>query len=77
MLFNDEPGLLEETQVARDAGLREAENAGQFLDVEAVLVEHAQQAEARLVAKQPVESGRAFHIYKSICSDANSQVRAE
>ena len=41
--------------MARDPGLREAENAGQLGDVEAIARQHAQQAEARLVAEQAEE----------------------
>ena len=61
--FDDEAGVLQQAEVARDARLGQAENAGQFLDVETVLVEHAQQAQPGLVAEQPVERGRLFHIY--------------
>ena len=49
--------------MARHARLREAEDAGQLLDVEAVLVEHAQQPQPGLVPQQAVERGRLFHIY--------------
>jgi hypothetical protein len=49
--------------VARDAGLRQPEDAGELLDVEAVLVEHAQQPQPGLVSQQAVERGRLFHIY--------------
>ena len=49
--------------MARHARLREAEDAGQLLDVEPVLVEHPQQPQPGLVAQQPVERGRLFHIY--------------
>ena len=49
--------------MARHARLREPEDAGQLLDVEAIVVEHAEQPQPGLVAQQPVERGRVFHIY--------------
>ncbi len=62
-LFRDEAGVLQETEVSGHAGLREAEDAGQLRDVQALGREDAQQAQARFVAQQAVERGRLFHIY--------------
>ena len=62
-LFDDELRFLEQAEMARHARLREAEDAGQLLDVEPVLVEHAQQPQPGLVPQQPIERGRLFHIY--------------
>ena len=42
-------------------GLGDAENAGQLADVEAVLRQHAQQAEAGAVGQQAEEGGSALH----------------
>ena len=64
-LLHDEAGLLEEAEVPRDAGLREAENAGQLLDVEAVAGEDPQEAEPRVVAQETMERGGLFHIHQS------------
>ena len=50
--------------MARDPGLREAEDAGELGDVEPVAREHPQQAKPRLVAQQAKERGGLFHIYK-------------
>ncbi len=60
----DQPGVLEQAEMARDPGLREAEDAGQLGDVEAVAREHAEQAQPGLVAEQAKERGGVFHIYK-------------
>src|SRR5439155_20756952 len=68
-LFGHEPGLLEEPEVARDARLREAEDAGQLGDVQAFFRQDAQEPQPGLVAEQPVERGDLFHIYKSTCID--------
>ena len=62
-LLADQPGVLEQAEVARHAGLRQAEDAGQLGDVEAIPRQHPQQAEPRLVAEQAEEGGRLFHIY--------------
>ena len=62
-------GVLEQAQVARHPGLRQAEDAGQFRDVEAVQAERPQQPQPRRVAED-AESGRdLIDIYKSICDD--------
>jgi len=63
-LFDHQPGLFQQAQVPRDPGLRQAENAGQLLDVEAVLLEDAQQPKPGLIAEQAIEGGRVFHIYQ-------------
>jgi len=55
--------------VARDARLREAEDAGQLGDVQAFFRQDAQEPQPGLVAEQPVERGDLFHIYKSTCID--------
>ena len=62
-LLADQTGVFQQAEVARDAGLREAEDAGQLGDVEAVARQHAQQPEPRFVAQQAEERGRLFHIY--------------
>ena len=49
--------------MARDAGLRQTEDAGQLVDVEAVPGQDAQQAEAGFVAEQPVEGRGLLHIH--------------
>ena len=49
----------------RDARLRQAEDAGELGDVQALAAQDAQQAQPRLVAEQPVERRRLTHIYKS------------
>ena len=59
----DEPGLLEEPEVARDARLRHAKDARELGDVEAILGEHAEQPEPRGVAEQPKQGGCALHAY--------------
>ena len=61
--FGDEPGLLEEAQVARDAGLGEPEHAGQLRDVQPLPREHAEQTQARLVTQQTVQGRHRLHIY--------------
>ena len=62
----DEAGLLEHSQVTRDAGLREAEHAGELADVEPVLRQHTQEPEPRFVAQETEQRRRILHIYKSI-----------
>ena len=54
-LFGDQARVFEQAQVARDARLREAQDAGQLRDVQPVAGEDAQEAQPRLVAEQPVE----------------------
>src|SRR6185295_7669661 len=63
-LLLDEAALLEEAQVTRDAGLGDAEDRGQLADVQPLLLEEAQDAQAGFVAQQPEEGGRRFHISK-------------
>ena len=41
----------------------EAEDAGELLDVEPVLVQHTQQPQAGFIAQQTIERGLRFHIY--------------
>ena len=64
-LLDDQPGFLEEPEVPRHARLRQPQDAGELLDVEAVLVEHPQQPQPGLVPEQTVQRGRRFHIYQS------------
>src|SRR6185503_5347660 len=68
-LLADQPGVLEHAEVARYARLRQAEHAGELGDVEALARQHSQQAQARLVAKQPIQRRRLFHIYESTFID--------
>ncbi len=75
-LFGHEPGLLEEPEVARDARLREAEDAGELGDVQAFFRQHAQEPQPGLIAEQPVERRGLSHIYKSTCIDVKMQVAA-
>ena len=65
-LLGDQAGVLEQAEVARDAGLGEAEHGGELGDVEALPGQHPQQAEPDVFAEQPVERGGLIHIYKSI-----------
>ena len=72
-LLADQPGVLQQAEMPRDARLRQAEDAGQLGDVQALAREHPQQAQPRLVAEQPVERRRLLHIYKSTCIDVRMQ----
>src|SRR5690606_12632887 len=65
----DEPCVLEEFQVPRDAGLREAKNRGQFTHVQPLETQNPQQTEPRLATKQPVQGGGVAHIYESTSVD--------
>jgi hypothetical protein len=64
-LLADQPGVLEQPEMTRDAGLGQAEDAGELGDVEAVRRQHAQEPEARLVAEEAEERRRVLHIHKS------------
>src|SRR5689334_13854895 len=69
-LLGDQARILEQAEVPRHAGLREAQDAGQLGDVEALAREHPQQPQPRLVAEQPVQRRGFFHIYKSTFDDS-------
>ena len=69
LLLDDEAGVLQQPEMARDARLRQAEDAGELGDVQPLARQHAQQAQPRLVAEQPVERRGLLHIYKSTCID--------
>ena len=49
------------------------QDAGEFLDVEPVLHEHAQQAQPGLIPQQPVERRHRFHIYECRLLDERMQ----
>ena len=69
-LFGDQARVLEQPQVPGHARLRDAEDAGELGDVEAILREHAQQPQPRGVAEQPKQGGCLLHrIYKSTYID--------
>ena len=68
-LFGDEARLLQETQMPRNARLRQPEDAGELGDVQPLARQDAQQPQPRLVAEQAVEGRRMSHIYKSTCVD--------
>ncbi len=73
-LLADQPGFLQQSEMPGDAGLRQAENAGQLGDVEAIPRQDAQQAEPRLVAQQAEERRGLLHIYKCRLIDVIKQV---
>src|SRR6185436_466046 len=58
----DEAAFLEEPQVARDAGLGDAEDGGQLAHVEPLLLEEPQDAQPGFVAEQAEEGGRFLHV---------------
>ena len=62
-LFGHQTGIFQQAEVARDTGLRQAENPSQLGHVEAILSQHTQETEPRLIAEQPEEGGRLLHIY--------------
>ena len=62
-LFRDQPGVLEQAEVARHARLRQPEDAGQFRDVQPLAAQQPQQPQPHLVAEQPEHRGRRMHIY--------------
>ena len=62
LLLADQAGVLQQPEMARDAGLRQTEDAGEFGDVQPFAIEHAQQAQPGLVAEQTVERGHLTHI---------------
>ena len=65
LLLDDQTGLLEQAQVARDTRLGEAEDAGELGDVQTLGREDPQEAEPRLVAQQAIQRRGVFHITKS------------
>jgi hypothetical protein len=60
--FLDQAGLAQQAEVPRHAGLRQSEHRGQLGDVEPLQRQHPQHAQARLVAEEPIQPGRGFHI---------------
>ena len=62
-LLADQAGVLQQAEMPGHARLRQPENAGQLVDVEAVAREHPQQPQPGLVAQQAIERGGLFHIY--------------
>jgi hypothetical protein len=64
--FHDEARVLEQSEVARHARLRDAEDAGQFGDVEALLRQRTQQTQPRRVRKKPEERGGVLHVSLNI-----------
>jgi hypothetical protein len=71
--LGDEAGVFEQPEMAGHAGLCQAEDTGQFRDVEAILREHAEEAQPRFVAEEAKERGGIFHIHKSTLVDVNTQ----
>ena len=65
-LLGDQARVLEEAEVARDAGLRQAEHGGELGDVQALAGEHPEEPEPDGLPEQAVERGGLIHIYKSI-----------
>ena len=65
-LLGDQARVLEQAEVARDAGLGEAEDGGELGDVEALAGQHPEEAEPDVFPEQAVERGGLIHIYKSI-----------
>ena len=51
-LLGHQARILEEPEMARDARLRDAEDSGELGDVEALVRERAQQAQARRIGKE-------------------------
>ena len=73
-LLHDQAGFLEQAEVSRHAGLRQAENASELRDVQPLGRKQPQQAQPGVVT-QEAEQGRAGqHIYKSILIDSRWQV---
>ncbi len=64
-LLADEPRLLEEPQVPGHARLRNPEDPGQLAHIQTLHCQQSEQAEPRLIPKQPVDSGR-IHIHECI-----------
>ncbi len=58
LLLDNQAGIFQQAEMARHAGLREAEDAGQLRDVQPLARQHPQQPEPGLVAEQPVERRR-------------------
>ena len=56
-LLDDEPGVLEQAEVPRHAGLGDSEDARQLADVQALGRQQAQNAQPGVVAEQPEEAG--------------------
>ena len=62
-LFDDQPGILEQAEVPRHAGLRDAEDPRQLADVEPFGAQNAQNPQPGVVAEQLEEAGGRWHIY--------------
>src|SRR5207247_11434300 len=65
-LLGDETRILEESEMPRDARLGDAEDSRELGDVEPLLRERAQQAEARRVRKEPEERRGLLHASLNI-----------
>lgn len=61
-LLANQTGVLEQTQMARDAGLSDAKNSCQLTDVEAVLGQDAEDAQSGAIGKQAEEVGGVLQI---------------
>ena len=70
-LFDDQPGILEQAQVPRHAGLRDPENPRQLADVEPLGAQDAQNPQPGVVAEQLEQAGGLCHIYKSTSMDVD------
>src|SRR5439155_18488670 len=75
LLLRDEPGVLEQAEMAGDARLREPEDAGELRHVQALARERPKQPQPGLVAEQPIQRGRLPHIYESTFIDSKMQAR--
>jgi hypothetical protein len=69
-LFGDKAGVLQQPEMARNAGLRDAENAGELAHVQALRGDEPQQPQPRGVAEEPEERAGVLHIYKSTLIDS-------
>src|SRR5258706_2600034 len=69
-LLGHEARLLEQPEMTRDPGLRQAQDARELGHVQPLAAQHAQQAQARLVAEQLVEARGDLHINKSTSTDS-------
>jgi hypothetical protein len=67
-LLADQPGVLQQPEVPRHAGLRDPEDAGQLADVQPLEAQQPQEPQPGLVPQQAVERG-GIHIHESICMD--------
>ncbi len=62
-LLRDQRRVLEQAEMAGDAGLGEAEDAGQLGDVEALVSQQPQEPQPDVVSEEPEERRSANHIY--------------